>query len=273
MAQARAKTKEAAPFIEEARELWRSLKKISQIHEVAHQEDLRDEIAAAAGLSDKAQSHLDEHELERALEEILDEIASRAHDEWREEIVFRYLLTKGDSLGGRMRNIAGAFGPERFTNEILAQLGNRGKQPKTKASTKGKIKSISWGNRTLLFDKKPSFIGNSIDVILLNIDGDGESLEKPLENPELFVACGELKSGIDPAGADEHWKTANCALDRIRRCFGRSKRPALFFLGSAIEHSMAKEIFAQLRNGRLDCAANFTVPEQVAGLVSWLVDL
>ena len=30
---------------------------------------------------------------------------------------------------------------------------------------------------------------------------------------------GELKGGIDPAGADEHWKTGNSALVRIRKAF------------------------------------------------------
>jgi len=30
---------------------------------------------------------------------------------------------------------------------------------------------------------------------------------------------GELKGGIDPAGADEHWKTANKALDKMRKPF------------------------------------------------------
>ena len=33
-----------------------------------------------------------------------------------------------------------------------------------------------------------------------------------VENPKHYLACGELKGGIDPAGADEHWKTAGKAL-------------------------------------------------------------
>lgn len=86
------------------------------------------------------------------------------------------------------------------------------------------------------------------------------------------AASGELKGGIDPAGADEHWKTARSALDRVREVFGGNP-PALFFVGAAIEWAMAREIFADLQTGRILYAANLTVPEQVADLASWLVSL
>jgi type II restriction enzyme len=39
-----------------------------------------------------------------------------------------------------------------------------------------------------------------------------------------------LKGGIDPAGADEHWKTAGSALLRIKRAFqAEGLAPATFF--------------------------------------------
>jgi hypothetical protein len=41
-------------------------------------------------------------------------------------------------------------------------------------------------------------------------------------------------SGIDPAGADEHWKTANFALERIRKSFAKKKKPQTFFIGASI---------------------------------------
>ncbi|HAJ78349.1 MAG TPA: hypothetical protein DCO75_01135, partial [Fibrobacteres bacterium] len=34
----------------------------------------------------------------------------------------------------------------------------------------------------------------------------------------------ELKGGIDPAGADEHWKTAKTAIDRIVSAFKKRKQ-------------------------------------------------
>ena len=57
-----------------------------------------------------------------------------------------------------------------------------------------------------------------------------------LNRPEIIIALGELKAGFDPAGADERWKTANSALDRIRKGFRAiTKQPQLFFVGAAIE--------------------------------------
>ena len=93
-----------------------------------------------------------------------------------------------------------------------------------------------------------------------------------LEEKALYLACGELKGGIDPAGADEHWKTAGSGLERIRRRFGR-RCPKLFFAASAIESAMAKEIFAQLKTGKLTHAANVTVEKQLEDLTQWLVSL
>lgn len=61
--------------------------------------------------------------------------------------------------------------------------------------------------------------------------------------PERFIAFGELKGGIDPAGADEHWKTAQTALTRIRTAFANwDLSPDLFFIGAVIADSMAQEI-------------------------------
>ncbi|MFH1893464.1 MAG: AvaI/BsoBI family type II restriction endonuclease [Candidatus Zixiibacteriota bacterium] len=99
------------------------------------------------------------------------------------------------------------------------------------------------------------------------------ALRELLEDRDKYLACGELKGGIDPAGADEHWKTANSALGRIRQHFSGADRPALFFVGAAIETAMAEEIFAQISDGQLTCAANFTVPQQVLDLASFLVTL
>jgi len=125
----------------------------------------------------------------------------------------------------------------------------------------------------LLFDKKPRFIGNNIDVILLTSERTQLNLRERLERKEDYLACGELKGGIDPAGADEHWKTARSALNRIRSSFAGQTGPCLFFVGAAIEQAMANEIFAQLESGRLSYAANFTKPEQLEDLCSWLVEL
>jgi len=95
-----------------------------------------------------------------------------------------------------------------------------------------------------------------------------------LEDGAIYIALGELKGGIDPAGADEHWKTARSSLERIREAFSKDGHtPATFFVGAAIEDSMAMEIWAQLKNGTLSNAGNLTDPDQLSSVVEWLCNL
>ena len=90
----------------------------------------------------------------------------------------------------------------------------------------------------------------------------------------ILLALGELKGGIDPAGADEHWKTANSALERIRNGFRKLKsEPQTFFIGAAIENSMASEIYKQLQKGTLNNAANLTNDDQLTAVCKWILNL
>src|SRR5262249_34803199 len=110
---------------------------------------------------------------------------------------------------------------------------------------------------------------------MILLDGSVPLSDKGLlDKHDYYLACGELKGGIDPAGADEHWKTAKSALDRVANVFAkRRKKPHLFFIGAAIEEAMASELFEWLRSGKVAHAGNLTVPLQVERLVSWLVSL
>lgn len=90
----------------------------------------------------------------------------------------------------------------------------------------------------------------------------------------LAKGMGELKGGIDPAGADEHWKTARTALDRIHKAFTKHRlKPHTFFIGAAIEAKMASEIWTLLQRGILENAANLTDEDQIASITRWLCGL
>jgi hypothetical protein len=92
--------------------------------------------------------------------------------------------------------------------------------------------------------------------------------------PASYIALGELKGGIDPAGADEHWKTARTALSRIRQAFSEiGLKPHTFFIGAAIEKRMATEIWNDLEDGLLENAANLTDDDQMASVSRWLCRL
>jgi len=93
-----------------------------------------------------------------------------------------------------------------------------------------------------------------------------------VKNPKLYLALGELKGGIDPAGADEHWKTARTAIDRILKGFA-GYTPATFFIGAAIEKKMAGEIWKLLEDSTITNAANLTNENQVSAISRWLCSL
>lgn len=266
------KTEKARPYIEEANKFHKALKGTKSVADLLLLTEYRNALISACGFSDKAKSKLTSGELNFAIKQVLERIHKETSDGFREEILYRYLLTKGDTLGGSMRNIAGASAGVKFVERILNQLSNRKIATKIIKSDSGKIQRIIWNGRMLLFDTTPKLIKKNIDVILLN-SGKAELPEEELLSDEnKYIACGELKGGIDPAGADEHWKTANSALGRIRKAFGR-KYPALFFVGAAIEASMAKEIFNQLKKNKLSYAANLNNDNQVDDLVNWLIHL
>ena len=93
-------------------------------------------------------------------------------------------------------------------------------------------------------------------------------------HPEKAIMLGELKGGIDPAGADEHWKTANTALERIRTSYAaKSLEIQTSFVGAAIERAMAGEIYKQLRSGTMTNSANLTDINQLVEYCNWLLDL
>ncbi len=120
--------------------------------------------------------------------------------------------------------------------------------------------------------------GKNVDICLLQSTPEQyrSKTQRPkvVRDAEMYIALGELKGGIDPAGADEHWKTANAHLGRIRRSFAAlPSMPQLFFVGNAIEASMAGEIWNQLESGELANAANLTDDRQAVSLASWLCNL
>lgn len=273
VAQAQAKRILANPHIQDAFRLDQALQAVNDPEELADNAGVRTLLVAAVGLSKKAVGHLSPNDQQRIVREGLRELHNQARQNWKQQVLLRFALTRGDSLGGTSRNLAGATSKDQFADATLEALRSKGSSPSVEYSAKGKrrVRSVSWAQRVMVFDRKPKVIGKNVDVIVLQT-ASGKSVQELLENKNAYLACGEIKGGIDPAGADEHWKTAHSALERIRMTFGL-QTPALFFAGAAVETSMAHEIVAQLRNNRLTYAANLTKPQQVGDLANWLVSL
>ncbi|MCX6832495.1 MAG: hypothetical protein NT028_10275, partial [candidate division Zixibacteria bacterium] len=230
-------------------------------------------VLLSAGFSQKALSHLKEDERTEIASETLRDLGE-AQGDFVSDILYRYLLTLGDSLGGSMRNVVGASAQRAFTVMVLESLQSAGVNPRIeKGEENGKIQGIAWSDRKMLFDRTPKFVKKNVDVILLRTDPPVEGSPDQIEDKDRYLAAGELKGGIDPAGADEHWKTAKTALDRVRKAFRSGRAPCLFFAGVAIEREMARELYRDVKKGNLSFAANLTSEEQTHALISWLIAL
>ncbi len=272
------KTKEAVPFVAEAKRFMHALAGVQSerdLQSLLADPATRDALISAAGLSNKARGHLSKEEQDQAALNVLHQFFSTEEADFREEILYRYLLTKGDALGGKLRNIIGGIAEEKFAESIVDALNDRGVEPRLGTSRLNKVNRIQWPERIIFFNRTPKFISKNIDVIMLDLSLPHQQERGLLEMPKAFLACGELKGGIDPAGADEHWKTARSALNRIVESFERIEvaSPHLFFLGAAIAKAMAEEIFGMLQSGKLAHSANLTQDDQVRDLANWIVSL
>jgi Restriction endonuclease BsobI. len=285
------KNRRATPYVEEARALQLRVKSAKAPNDLFGLIDIRFGLIAAAGISDKAAGHLGEEGCNDAIKEFIENFLIPAGDKFQEELVFRYLLTKGDSLGGSMRNIIGALSQKKLNTSLLAALRlNRKPYKWLHESSKcwvsseesvvesDNAKGLSWTNKNmqnhvLYYNITVPIVKNNIDIILLDKSHD-VPLKNIISQPANYIALGELKGGIDPAGADEHWKTSKTAIDRIVSAFKKRKQnPAIFYVGAAIESKMATEIWNNLSKKYITNAGNLTKPDHITSLAEWLLDL
>ncbi len=89
------KGRRAAPYVEEARALAAHIAAVSKAEDIAGRQELRAALVAAAGLSDKAAGHLGEEGCAIAIREFTEKFLIPAGAKFREELVYRFLLTRG----------------------------------------------------------------------------------------------------------------------------------------------------------------------------------
>jgi hypothetical protein len=75
---------------------------------------------------------------------------------------------------------------------------------------------------------------------------------------EILTWGGELKGGADPAGSDEHWKTATRAFDRILTAVEQTERskPKLSFIATILVDRVAREAALWIQEGKLTTVYN-----------------
>lgn len=285
------RNRRATPYVAEARALQQAASKARKPAELLNIKGIEFGLLAAAGLSEKALVHLQPEDKREAIINLIENFLEPAGKKFVEELVFRFLLTRGDTLGGSMRNIGGVLAQRKLTRAIVSALTIAGiryrwQHAKTRqwvdmtdddSEIEFSLRGLSWESegkpRTLIYNLTVPLVKNNVDMCLFELSPD-ELQVNGYKSAESYIALGELKGGIDPAGADEHWKTARAALDRIREAFANSGySPSLFFIGAAIEKKMATEIWDQLEKGKLANAANLNKNDQVASICRWLCSL
>jgi len=285
------KNRRATPFVEQARTLKAVAERARKPLDLLEMKDIRPALLAAAGVSDKALTHLQEEDEREAIAGLIENFLEPAGKDFVEELVYRFLLTRGDTLGGSMRNIGGVLAQRKLTRSIISYLKVSGRQfawlnsetqtwlaqPEDDADLELHVAGLSWqlrrARRTLVYNKTVPLVGNNIDLCLLNCDCSNLTKDT-YGSASAHIALGELKGGIDPAGADEHWKTARTALKRIEAAFTKQgAKPRTFFIGAAIEAKMASEIWGLLEDSTLDNAANLTEDRQIVSITRWLCSL
>jgi hypothetical protein len=285
------KNRRATPFVAQARALKAAASKAKTPADLLKIKEIQSGLLTAAGVSDKATNHLLDADKREAVRGLIADFLEPAGADFVEELVFRFLLTRGDTLGGSMRNAGGFMAQKKLTRALLACLELAGQKghwlraetktwaelPDDDADVELSLRGLSWttvkGPRTLLYNVNVPLVKNNIDLSLFKCSYN-EMNHKMVETPSAYIALGELKGGIDPAGADEHWKTARTALNRIHEAFASRKlKPHTFFIGAAIEAKMAGEIWRMLKQGILENAANLTDEAHITAITSWLCTL
>lgn len=287
------KNRRSTPIIESAKSLKILASKAKTAKDLLNISEIKPALLTAAGLSDKALNYFNEGDKEKAILGLIENFLEPVGTYFVDEVVYRYLLIRGDSLGGSMRNIVGALAQQKLVRALLSNLSvsntnyqwlnNKSKKwenkPTNDFSIEEQLKALSWknstgANRVLAFNLNIPIVKNNIDICLFNADTEIYANGEIVKTPDRIVMLGELKGGIDPAGADEHWKTGNTALNRIRESFAKQNlKIETSFVAAAIEKKMATEIFTQLQNKILSNAANLTIDKQLVGYCDWILKL
>jgi hypothetical protein len=284
----------AVPYVEEAKTLKIIASRVKEPKDLLQVEDLRAGLLTASGRSIKPLNHMTEEEKILAIKGLIDKFLEPAGENFADELACRYRLKKEHALRRKTKNLSVVLGERKFLRSMLSVLNLSGlsyrwndsdtnswlEKPEDDAGIEKRIKGLYWfkddKHRLMIMNITIPAVKKNVDFSILQgtIDDLKQGKQSIIHSSEKYIALGELKGGIDPAGADEHWKTANSALDRIRNGFKKLKlEPRTFFIGAAIENSMASEIYKQLQRGTLDNAANLTDDGQLSAICQWILNL
>ncbi len=196
-------------------------------------------LLAASGLSNKSTKYLSADDQIHAIEELIEKFLKPSGRNFVDEAIYRYLLVKGDAVGGIMRNRIGSLGQEKLIRCILSCMNVQGieydwiengkngpwiHKTENDSGIEQSMKALYWenehGHRALGFNLKVPVVSKNVDICLFSCDTREYNYGKIANYPNAALMMGELKGGIDPAGADEHWKTPILHWNVFAQVFG-----------------------------------------------------
>lgn len=204
------KNRRATPFVAQARALKAAASKAKTPSGLLTIEEIQPALLAAAGVSDKAANHLKESDKRDAVNGLIQNFLEPAGANFVEELVFRFLLTRGDTLGGSMRNIGGFIAQKKLTRSIIAYLRLAGKKcqwlhsetnewanlPEDDTDVELHLRGLCWespkGPRALIYNLTVPFIRNNVDLSLFKCRAS-DLTEDTHGDPAAYIALGELK--------------------------------------------------------------------------------
>lgn len=181
------KNRRATPHVAEARALQEAAAQAESPSGLLEIKGIEMGLLTAAGLSDKSLTHLMSEDKIEAINGLIRNFLEPAGANFVEELVFRFLLTRGDTLGGSIRNIGGVLAQRKLTRAILSTLTIAGERyywqhSKTKkwivmtsndSEIESSLRGISWeseiGNRTLIYNLTVPLVKSNVDMCLFNL--------------------------------------------------------------------------------------------------------
>src|ERR1039458_2376702 len=180
------KNRRATPFVAQARALKAAASKAKTPADLLKITEIQSGLLTAAGVSDKATNHLEDSDKREAVTGLIKNFLEPAGVNFVEELGCRFLLTRGDTLGGSLRNVGACRAQRNLRRAILACLKLAGKKchwlhaatktwaalPDDDTDIELSLRGLSWatakGPRTLLYNVTVPLVKNNADLSLFN---------------------------------------------------------------------------------------------------------
>ncbi len=112
----------ATQYVEQGRALRAAMSVIPDVPTLLADLSLHESILTAAGVSEKAKHYFLDDDRLLAISEFAENYLQTAGDRFSDELVLRFMLTRGETLGGTMKNVIGYLAEIRLLRAIVAAL-------------------------------------------------------------------------------------------------------------------------------------------------------